>query len=65
MGLVDDDTLEGAQRLLRRWFELPAEERDAMAARARPSFIARFAMNRAAVAINRVFLSAEQRADGW
>jgi glycosyltransferase involved in cell wall biosynthesis len=63
VGLVDDDTVEGAQRLLRRWFELPAAERDAMAARARPSFIARFAMNRAAVAINRVFLSAEQRAD--
>jgi glycosyltransferase involved in cell wall biosynthesis len=65
VGLVDDDTVEGTQRLLRRWFELPAEDRDAMAARARPSFMARFAMSRAAVAINRVFLSAEQRANGW
>jgi len=54
--------VEGVQRLLRRWFELPAAERDAMAARARASFIARFAMSRAAVAINRVFLSAGQRA---
>jgi glycosyltransferase involved in cell wall biosynthesis len=62
VGLVDDDTVEGVQRLLRRWFELPAAERDAMAARARASFIARFAMSRAAVAINRVFLSAGQRA---
>jgi glycosyltransferase involved in cell wall biosynthesis len=60
VGLVDDDTLEGAQRLLRRWFELPAAERDAMAARARGSFIARFAMKRAAVAINRVFVSLAQ-----
>jgi glycosyltransferase involved in cell wall biosynthesis len=65
VGLVDDDTVEGAQRLLRRWFELPAAEREAMAARARPSFLARFAMNRAAVAINSVFHSAEHRSEGW
>jgi len=60
VGLVDDDTLEGVQRLLRRWFNLPAAERDAMAARARGSFMARFAMNRAAVAINNVFAAAGQ-----
>jgi len=60
VGLVNDDTLEGTERLLRRWFDLPAAERDAMAARARASFIARFAMNRAAVAINNVFVSAAQ-----
>jgi glycosyltransferase involved in cell wall biosynthesis len=60
VGLVDDDTLEGTERLLSRWFELPAAERDVMAARARASFIARFAMNRAAVAINNVFVSAAQ-----
>ncbi len=61
VGLVDDDTLEGTERLLRRWFELPAAERDAMAARARRSFAGRFAMNRAAVAINRAFLSVVQQ----
>jgi len=61
VGLVDDDTLEGAERLLRRWFGLPAAERDAMAARARGTFISRYAMNRAAVAINRVFASAKQK----
>lgn len=60
VGLVDDDTLDGTERLLRRWFELPAAERDAMGARARGSFLARFAMNRAAVAINRTFISAGQ-----
>jgi glycosyltransferase involved in cell wall biosynthesis len=58
VGLVDDDTLEGTERLLRRWFDLQPEEREAMAARARPSFIKRYAMNRAAVAINRIFSSA-------
>jgi glycosyltransferase involved in cell wall biosynthesis len=63
VGLVDDDTLEGTERLLRRWFELPAAERDAMAARARRSFAGRFAMTRAAVAINRVFLSVVQRSE--
>jgi glycosyltransferase involved in cell wall biosynthesis len=64
VGLVDDDTVEGTERLLRRWFKLPAAERDAMACRARASFISRYAMNRAAVAINRVFVSAGQRTEG-
>jgi glycosyltransferase involved in cell wall biosynthesis len=63
VGLVDDDTLEGTERLLRRWFELPAAERDAMAGRARGSFISRYAMNRAAVAINRTLVSAEPRTE--
>lgn len=65
VGLVDDDTLEGAGRLLRRWFDLPPAERDAMAARARGSFTARYAMNRAALAINRVFHSAEGKTGDW
>ncbi|MGD0903397.1 MAG: glycosyltransferase [Terracidiphilus sp.] len=64
VGLVDDDTLEGTERLLRRWFELPAAERDAMAGRARASFISRYAMHRAALAINRTFVSAGQRTEG-
>ena len=44
-GLVDDDTLEGTERLLRRWFDLLPAERDAMAARARTSFERHFTMN--------------------
>jgi len=56
--LVDDDTLEGTARLLRRWVDLPALERSAMGLRARASFVRRFAMNRAAVAINKIFHSA-------
>ena len=54
-GLVDDDTLEGTERLLRRWFNLPRAERDAMAARARRSFVGRYTMNQTALAIENVF----------
>lgn len=57
-GLVDDDTLEGTERLLRRWLDLLPEERDAMAARARPCFQAHFTMNRTAQAIEQLFSSA-------
>jgi glycosyltransferase involved in cell wall biosynthesis len=60
VGLVDEDTLEGTERLLRRWFVLPTAERDAMAFRARACFIRRFSMSRAAVAINRIFRFSEQ-----
>ena len=59
VGLIEEDTGEGTERLLRRWFALPAADREAMAARARPSFIRRYAMNRAAVVINNVFRSAK------
>jgi len=55
VGLVDDDTRHGVERLLRRWFALSAEERDAMAARARPSFLARYTMNRTAMVIKELF----------
>lgn len=57
VGLVDEDTLEGTARLLRRWFNLLPEERDAMAACARTSFLGRYAMNQTAVAIDRLFSS--------
>jgi hypothetical protein len=53
--MADNDTLEGTVRLLQRWFNLPAAERDAMAARAQPCFAARFSMERTAVVINEVF----------
>lgn len=58
VGLVDDDTLEGTERLLRRWFDLSPDERGSMAARARSSFTTRFMMNRTVVTINRVIVSA-------
>ena len=57
VGFVEDDTIEGTERLLRRWFNLPPQERDAMAARARPSFLNRYTMNRTAEAIDQIFSS--------
>lgn len=57
VGLVEDDTLEATERLLRRWFNLSPEDRDAMAARTRPSFEKRFTMNRTALAIDQLFSS--------
>jgi glycosyltransferase involved in cell wall biosynthesis len=57
VGIVDEDTAEGTERAMRRWFALPAAEREAMASKARPCFSRRFAMNRAAKAINEVFAS--------
>ncbi len=55
VGLVEDDTLAGTARLLRRWFGLAAEERDAMAGRARQCFKERFAMQRTAAVILATF----------
>jgi glycosyltransferase involved in cell wall biosynthesis len=68
-GVVDDDTLEGTERLLRRWFDMLPAERDAMAARARPCFQSHFTMNRTALAIEQLFSSVasplgKSKADG-
>ena len=59
VGLVDEDTLEGTEHLLRRWLNLSSEKRDAMAARARSTFTARYGMNKAALTINKVFTEAK------
>jgi glycosyltransferase involved in cell wall biosynthesis len=59
-GLVEDDTLEGTERLLRRWFGLSSAEREATASRARHSFEKRFTMTGTAVAIERVFSSSPE-----
>ncbi len=55
VGLVEDDTLEGTARLLRSWFEMPAAERQAMAAHARTCFKERYEMRRTAAVILRTF----------
>ena len=57
VGLAEEDTLAGTERLLRRWLDLPGAERAAMAARARPCFAAHFSMKQAAAAIDEVFAS--------
>lgn len=41
-GLVDDDSVPGTYRLLKKWFSLPAGERAAMADQARETFLARY-----------------------
>jgi glycosyltransferase involved in cell wall biosynthesis len=63
VGLAEEDTLAGIVRLLQRWFQLPTEERVAMAARARPCFAARFSMSRTAAAIDDVFGFAARNAN--
>ncbi len=57
VGLAEDDTLEGTVRLLERWLNLPASEKDAMAARAQSCFATRFSMERTAAAISAAFTS--------
>jgi glycosyltransferase involved in cell wall biosynthesis len=59
VGLVDDDTLEGAERLVRKWLAMTAAERDAMAARTYPFFLSHFTMKNGARAINDAFEAKE------
>jgi glycosyltransferase involved in cell wall biosynthesis len=54
-GLVESDTLEGATRLLQRWFALSPEQRSAMSAQALHTFETRYNMRRNTEAILRVF----------
>jgi glycosyltransferase involved in cell wall biosynthesis len=63
VGLVDDDTPAGTERLLQRWFHTDPAERDAMADRARPCFLARYTMNRTASVINELFDTPKVRAE--
>ena len=58
-GLVDEDTLDGTTRLMHCWLSMRQEERDQIAAHARPCFIARYSMRLAATAINDAFSSAK------
>jgi glycosyltransferase involved in cell wall biosynthesis len=55
VGLEEDDTLEGTRRLLTRWLEMSRDDRAAMAQKTRTSFLRRYAMSRAARAINETF----------
>jgi glycosyltransferase involved in cell wall biosynthesis len=51
-GFAEEDTLEGTERMLRRWFALSPAERESHAACARPTFLKRYSILRAARAIN-------------
>jgi glycosyltransferase involved in cell wall biosynthesis len=54
-GLVEDDTLDGTERLFRRWLQMPSAEQQAMAAQAFPCFASHFSMKNAAAAIRDLF----------
>jgi glycosyltransferase involved in cell wall biosynthesis len=54
-GMIDVDTAAGVERLLQRWIDLPAEERWAMAKRARECFLAGYDMRENAKTIARLF----------
>jgi glycosyltransferase involved in cell wall biosynthesis len=58
VGLVDDDTLPGTERLLRRWLELPAARQEAMAVHAYPCFQRNYSMKETAALIQRLFSEA-------
>jgi len=57
VGLVDDDTLDGTERLLRRWLAMPPSGREAMAARAHPCFVKNYSMKETALVIRDLFES--------
>jgi glycosyltransferase involved in cell wall biosynthesis len=54
-GLMEPDTQEGTDNLLRKWIEMPAPQRRAMEAQAVATFNARYDMRKNAETINRVF----------
>ena len=53
-GLADEDDLAGVTRLLNRWIDLPAAERDTMRTNARNCFVRHFEINRATDSLLRV-----------
>ena len=58
-GLADEDSVEGVERLLRRWFNLLPEEHVAMTVCARRCFEARYSMTRTVAALDSVFTSTQ------
>jgi glycosyltransferase involved in cell wall biosynthesis len=58
-GFADEDDLAGVTRLLKRWIDMPAAERDTMRTNARDCFARRFEINRAVDSLLRVL---EERA---
>jgi glycosyltransferase involved in cell wall biosynthesis len=61
-GLVEEDTLAGTERLLRRWLALSGPERAAMGVAARRCFEARYDSRRLAGAIAAVFVRQPEEA---
>ena len=57
-GLMESDTQDGADNLVRRWMEMPVAERETMRARALQTFNIRYDMEKNAATIIRLFESA-------
>ncbi len=53
--LVEDDTLDGTERLLRGWLEKSPAQRAAMTERAYPCYTSRYTMQRAAETVRQLF----------
>ncbi len=55
VGIVDIDSQEGTERLVRRWLEMPAGEREAMAERCHPCYRRRYSPVRTALELRDAF----------
>jgi glycosyltransferase involved in cell wall biosynthesis len=66
VGFVEQDTVDGTERLLRAWLALTPEQRLAMTERTHVSFDKRFSTRNCALALRRIFEQAhgQRRADG-
>jgi glycosyltransferase involved in cell wall biosynthesis len=60
VGLIDDDTAEGTERLLRAWIDMSPGERESMAARTYPAFLRRYTLRSGAEVINRTFFPEQE-----
>jgi glycosyltransferase involved in cell wall biosynthesis len=62
VGLIDDDTAEGTERLLRAWIDMPISLREAMAARTHPAFLRRYTLRSGAEVINQTLFPERENA---
>ena len=60
--LIDDDTRDGTERLLRRWLGMSPAEQQTMAVKAWPCFTDHYSMKKAAVVIRDLFAEANREA---
>jgi len=64
VGFVEDDTVEGTERLLRSWLSLTPDAKRAMVLRTDASFERRFSMRSCALALRRIFEEARVESFG-
>jgi hypothetical protein len=64
VGFVEDDTVEGTERLLRSWLSLTPDARQAMVLRTDACFDKRFSMRSCALALRTIFEEAQAESFG-